>query len=367
MRGAGTEARAGREEEAAVGGVLEKAGQAAVVEARRHVEEEKRRPLRPRHAEPVGRRFPQPPVRVAGPGDPGVSRPLENPQGRQLGGRRRGIDGVGRELQRLGDGRGGAGDVPDAVSRHAVGLREGMDREGALGREGEARHVLAPVDVVLVDLVEEKPEIVAPGECDERLEPASRDHAPRRVARGVDVERDRAGREGRLDGGDRRLRRFRHAEERDVDGNAAGHLHVPLDERPVRSQDQDLVARRDDRPDDRREPRRPAPRDEDVRPLDRDAGAGAEAVDDGVDERREALRRRVPVHSGVRSDREVLHPAALGRLQEGVADVKGIDLALVRREAVEDRRVDGALDRRGGRRELRRTRHGGGMLAAPVA
>jgi len=50
----------------------------------------------------------------------------------------------------------------------------------------------------------------------------------------------------------------------------------------VRGQDQDLVARRDDRPDDRGEPRRPAPRHENVRPLEGDSGPGAEPVDDGA-------------------------------------------------------------------------------------
>ena len=88
----------------AVGGVLEESRQAPGAEARRHVEEEERRAFGPRHSEPVRRRLAQPPVRVAGPGDPRVPRPLEDPQRRKLRRGRRWVDGVGRELaQRPGD------------------------------------------------------------------------------------------------------------------------------------------------------------------------------------------------------------------------------------------------------------------------
>ena len=51
--------------------------------------------------------------------------------------------------------------------------------------------MLSPVDVVLVDLVREQPEVLAARELGQRLEPGSGQHAPGRVRRRRDVERDR--------------------------------------------------------------------------------------------------------------------------------------------------------------------------------
>ena len=99
------------------------------------------------------------------------------------------------------------GEVADAIARHAVGLREREHRERALGRERPDRDVLAAVDVVLVHLVGEQPEIVAPRQLGQRLEPRAGQHASRRVRGRREVERDAARREALLDRRRRRRRR----------------------------------------------------------------------------------------------------------------------------------------------------------------
>jgi hypothetical protein len=112
----------------------------------------------------------------------------------------------------------------------------------------------------------------------------------------------------------------------------------------VRRKEEDLVAGGRDGSHGIRQPRRRAAGDEELAPFEGNAGSGANAFDESVDERREPLRWRVLVHVRVGRALEVLHPAPNRRLPVRVADVEGIDLAPVRGEPVQELRVDRPLD-----------------------
>ena len=200
--------------------------------------------------------------------------------------------------------------------------------------------------VVLVDVVEEEPEALPAGELDQGLERLPRDDASGRVVRRVEVERHGPRSELSLHGLDHRLRGFGHAEERHFDGTRAETAADPVDEGPVRRQEEHLVSRLGHRPDGVREARRRTAGDDELAPLDGDAGPGADPLDERVDEFRQPLRRRVTVEVRVVGRAEILHGAPFRRLAPCVSDVEGIDLAPVRGEPVEELGVDGALDLR---------------------
>jgi len=132
----------------------------------------------------------------------------------------------------------------------------------------------------------------------------------------------------------------------------------------VGRQDQDLVVGLQDRPHDGAErPGRPGS-DQDVGGLGGHAGAPADPLDDGVEQRRQTVGRRVAVHAGMLLDGEVLHAAALGRLQPGVTHVQRVDLALVGRQPVGEKREHRASHPGESRRESRMSRHGESLLEA---
>ena len=106
-----------------------------------------------------------------------------------------------------------------------------------------------------------------------------------------------------------------------------------------------------------RESRRGAAGDEHLVALAGDLVAAAEFLDDRVDQRRDALRRGVAVDAGMRGLGEILHAAAVEGVAPGVADVERIHGPRALRDAVAERRVDGARHGRDGGGEVGRTRH----------
>ncbi len=237
-----------------------------------------------------------------------------------------------------------------------------MHGEGAVRGQRPGVGVLALVDVVLVDLVGEDPEIVTLGPGGQSLDDRPRDHLAGRVARRIEVEGDRALRQMIAHHLHRALRRVGDVEEGDLDRHAVERADDARDERPVGRQHQHLVAGLDDGAGHRPQAAGGAGRHQDVLALGRHAGAPPRLVDDGIEQRPRPLRRRIAVHAGPLGHRQVLHAAAGGRLHPGIADVQRIDLAGEAGQTVGKRRVDGARDVGDGGREVRMAGHGEAML-----
>jgi len=143
--------------------------------------------------------------------------------------------------------------------------------------------VLASIDVVLVDLVGDDPQLLSAGPLDERLDPRTRDHPTGGVARRAEIDGDRRGRQVASDGLDCRLRRIRHAQEGNRHRTTPVALNDPGDQRPVGRQDQDLVVGLENRAHHCAEsPGRPGS-DQDVGGFGGYAGSPADPLDDGVE------------------------------------------------------------------------------------
>jgi hypothetical protein len=217
--------------------------------------------------------------------------------------------------------------------------------------------VLPLVDVILVDLVGDDPEILAGRPLDQRLDPGARDEIAGGVARRIEVEGGGAAREPLADEIDGGFGGIRGAEEGDVDRYAMERLDDAGDQRPVRGEQEHLVARREDRPGHRSQGPRRAGRHQDVVALGGNPGALPHPLDDGVEQRRHSLGSGVAMHAGVLGHPQILHAAAFGGLHPGVPHVQRVDLPSIGGEAVGQRGVDRARDVLDGGREAGMTRH----------
>ena len=143
------------------------------------------------------------------------------------------------------------------------------------------------IDDVLVDLVRDRQRVPFDAEVADRLELGAREDVAAGVVRRVDVQRSGVGRDRRFDGRSE-LRGLRERGRVDRHRRGPEAAHDAGDERPIRREHHDLLARCDEPADDRPDPPGRTGRDEHVRPLDREPAARPGPLDDGVEHRARA-------------------------------------------------------------------------------